>query len=762
MPGTINGIGTHYYGRKNAYTRPGPCEHCKAAVPLNSYDTRLWIVVIFIPLIPLGRKRILDECPSCGVHRAVGLHQWEEIRREALENAMKEVVAHPQDAEKQMALHGLCIELQETDKAKALEERLENEFPQNEHVFLHLASAHAFLGRAREASRCLKRAKELNPEIQAEVEVEKEPLRSAVGTVGSRGVLIVVAVLAVLVVGGLLIANSVVKGRRTLYVVTGIPARHTVTIPGLETIHLEGPAYREITLPEGTYVAQVRGPIETDQEFTIDGSFFARLFDNRVFILNVANTAMVIKATAVYRENPVEDEGTYSVHYERPFFEFRRIDAPFRDLPEQIDMKSDRETRSRLDVIRISATDVANSLAADGRENLVYPLLEWGLLARPWERDELLGAYVQHSLGTSPERGLQFLQERLAERPVEIEWHRHYQQLKQTLSPAPEVIAQYDGFLEEAPRNADLLYLRGRLDPKVSGAADYYRRALQIEAGHAYAHHALAYGLSSIAQWAEAKKHATQAHAMAPEKQAFRALLDGCLMATKAFKELQESLQARIEAEPNLYDPRLSLVMLLAAKGERVKALEECAKYEKIVSQIDPDSAGWVNLKLRGSVFYALGDFKKLNSLLEEAKDDSALSLRVASLLEQGRVQDAEKAMEGNPGVIPPVTLLSMAMASQMSGDSARFDQYVKQAAGKYESKGPEGVAASKLLKQTTSDSWEEGLDISLGWKEKCVILAAVAARASDPPKKLVELVRALNTDYTFPFHLIHRVLDRK
>jgi len=56
MPVTYNGIGTHYYGKKNLEKRPGPCPHCNRAVELTSYDTRLWFVIFFIPVFPLGRK----------------------------------------------------------------------------------------------------------------------------------------------------------------------------------------------------------------------------------------------------------------------------------------------------------------------------------------------------------------------------------------------------------------------------------------------------------------------------------------------------------------------------------------------------------------------------------------------------------------------------------------------------------------------------------------------------------------------------------
>ena len=65
MPQTVNGVGTHYYGRKDASNRIGTCGHCHAHGQLNSYTTRLWFVIVFIPIIPLKRVRVLDECLRC-------------------------------------------------------------------------------------------------------------------------------------------------------------------------------------------------------------------------------------------------------------------------------------------------------------------------------------------------------------------------------------------------------------------------------------------------------------------------------------------------------------------------------------------------------------------------------------------------------------------------------------------------------------------------------------------------------------------------
>ena len=59
MPYTVNGIGTTYYGKKNLKSYQGRCEFCKRDGATQEYETIHWFVVVYVPIIPLGRKQIL-------------------------------------------------------------------------------------------------------------------------------------------------------------------------------------------------------------------------------------------------------------------------------------------------------------------------------------------------------------------------------------------------------------------------------------------------------------------------------------------------------------------------------------------------------------------------------------------------------------------------------------------------------------------------------------------------------------------------------
>ncbi|NOX59276.1 MAG: tetratricopeptide repeat protein [Planctomycetes bacterium] len=99
MPGVINGIGTWYWGKSNVHGVHSICGHCGGAGELISYDTRTYFVFFFIPIIPLGRKRVLEECPSCKRHNVVKYRAWQHLKQVALPEAVAAYRSSPQDRE---------------------------------------------------------------------------------------------------------------------------------------------------------------------------------------------------------------------------------------------------------------------------------------------------------------------------------------------------------------------------------------------------------------------------------------------------------------------------------------------------------------------------------------------------------------------------------------------------------------------------------------------------------------------------------------
>jgi tetratricopeptide (TPR) repeat protein len=178
MPITYNGIGTHYYGKKNLQTRSGVCPHCRRTVNLASYDTGLYFVIVFIPIIPLGRKRIIDSCPACRRHYVVDLQKWETAKQLETSGALEKYRSQP-TPENAIEAHRQLLAFQQNVEAVELERAMREKFADNARVQVYLALSLSQLGRLSEAETFFTRALELRPDMpEARVGVAQKHIRA--------------------------------------------------------------------------------------------------------------------------------------------------------------------------------------------------------------------------------------------------------------------------------------------------------------------------------------------------------------------------------------------------------------------------------------------------------------------------------------------------------------------------------------------------------------------------------------------------------
>jgi tetratricopeptide (TPR) repeat protein len=164
MPTTVNGIGTHYYGKSSRSVRGGVCRSCGASTNLESYDTTLWFVVIFIPLIPLGRKRIIDQCPRCSRHFVADRKKFESARQENVSAALEKYRSQP-SPEAALAMHGSLLSFQLHQEADKFRESALLDHPQSAELRVGLASHMSQMGRGDESTRLLASAYDLRPDL---------------------------------------------------------------------------------------------------------------------------------------------------------------------------------------------------------------------------------------------------------------------------------------------------------------------------------------------------------------------------------------------------------------------------------------------------------------------------------------------------------------------------------------------------------------------------------------------------------------------
>src|SRR5581483_5019338 len=113
MPTVVNGIGTWYYGKRQVHRIKGTCAFCNHFTDLESYDTTLYFVVFFVPLVPLGQKRILESCSICQKHRVTSLKEWGSAKNRDIDTLLQKLEANPDDRDTVQEAIALAVHYQD-------------------------------------------------------------------------------------------------------------------------------------------------------------------------------------------------------------------------------------------------------------------------------------------------------------------------------------------------------------------------------------------------------------------------------------------------------------------------------------------------------------------------------------------------------------------------------------------------------------------------------------------------------------------------
>ena len=158
MPSSINGIGTHYWFKSHVVERRGACSFCGRVGTIRSYDTILWFVVAFVPVIPLGRKRVIDECRACTRHRVIPLKQFTEMRRADLDRAAEAAGADPESDDLAAAAVATAVAYQSEGDFDVLAETFGEGDGRGPATQAVLGAGHALFGRPGEAEAAYRRS----------------------------------------------------------------------------------------------------------------------------------------------------------------------------------------------------------------------------------------------------------------------------------------------------------------------------------------------------------------------------------------------------------------------------------------------------------------------------------------------------------------------------------------------------------------------------------------------------------------------------
>ncbi|MBN1421516.1 MAG: hypothetical protein JXP34_22275 [Planctomycetes bacterium] len=153
---------TRCAGRANVETHASFCTRCGFFGGLLRYETRRWLAFLGIPILPLAKVKVIDECPQCGRRDTMPLEEWSRREKRAIERGMAEVLRHPDDAEAATRLLGALVRFRRWDEAAELARILTERFADRIEALVALGSYHLAGGRLDEAGGCFGRAIEID------------------------------------------------------------------------------------------------------------------------------------------------------------------------------------------------------------------------------------------------------------------------------------------------------------------------------------------------------------------------------------------------------------------------------------------------------------------------------------------------------------------------------------------------------------------------------------------------------------------------
>jgi len=823
MPTTVNGVGTHYYGRKHRHDRKAVCQSCGRAATLSSFETRLWVVIVFIPVIPLGRKRITDQCSLCSRHYVLPAKQWETARQTQISHALDQFRQSPSE-ESALMVHGTLLAFQQHDEAtefrRQMLERfhdkallpaglalhLENnglpdealalwnkaydldpELPEarigvarhrmfegqldearsllkfleepgaeqqynleplfqlssvmqqkNQHTetleivevllkaFPHLATDRKFRKFVSKSEKAVKQQESLLPEVNHSIGKLFTPQYSS-----AQRWVVGLSIALILAVVGLAVNNEYMRRHRPLTILNATGGAVTVQVDGQEPVSVSGSDKHVITVSEGSHVVSVSGPVTEQHTIDISSDYLSRWTSTPVWIINVGGEAVIVDVTVYYAVQPQKPDVRLVTD---TVFIRSHVDYPFEEPPQSIELSNANSVLSKTSLSWFNPeASPGGALAGYLTLKTENPQHAWEFAKRKLRRhpdDEQLLAYLANDLQRGQQAELaQLLEETLRYRPVLIRSHRIYQDLPEVSVNYKALIARYDAMLAEEPDNADLLYLRGRIDADDEKQRRFLSQAREADPDLAWLDYSAGFDAMSSGQWDEALQLLQLA-----VKKGLPEQLDGIqhflMMALGQFEEAESMHRAILKETPGHLATAISLAEALVRQK---RSFEADQILSDAITSFTVQSNG--NFAAHAQAAKSLKCYFKgeLTEAVQEASgiSDPALYLiRAMMLVEQGEMDQAVQLLSSVDQSEQKRLLVLCSLGYFAIGDFQHADEYYQKAIDHFVSMGPRYSSLTTLVKsEPTLNTFSDMLTITADPSEKAALLTLLGTR---------------------------------
>ena len=550
-----------------------------------------------------------------------------------------------------------------------------------------------------------------------------------------------------IVVGGLWL-NHYLSAHK-VRIVNGLAGKVQVAIEGHDPVTVSPDGVETLRLSEGRHVAALTHPCGHREtvEFTVPGGMSRRFFNRPTNVLNAFGAAVVVWEKTLYTADhsaPGGREAEFRAHLGEDFVSFDDVDYEFDEFPSTI--KTERKGpfhKTRVVLHKAKPADILRSpVAEELPAEAVLRYAEAHLRARGDDR-ELLWTYFARAAGPKhTERLMSFLRERLADRPVPVEWHRCYQTVRERLDGGKGLVAEYDKLVQAEPDNSALLYLRGRLGAGSEESLRWLDKALAADVRNAYAWMGKAYHHHCRAEFAAAWQAASEARRLDPDNPQLGPMLYDIRFAAGELAALEAEARQAVRDKPEDFGQSFRLMAVLVAKGDRAAARAAREDFVQLLKERSHDDAAAWAFVADMFLLSAQGEFQEAADLAAgDPEKPNAAGMAYCACLALGRLDEAEKWA----GRLPELTWqqrLMGSVAANVAGDAQRAGAERAKARQRLMLGGAaERTAAALLADAAGAEVPPE--DLPMEPADKALVLVALAQAGAEA--KLLALAEKLN-----------------
>ena len=546
---------------------------------------------------------------------------------------------------------------------------------------------------------------------------------------------------------------------RRIWFVNGLDRAYDVDVDG-RRVHLPALGHVAVNLPEGrSTVAFADSSIPLPpQTFEVNTPFVSRPFEKRSFVVNPDRAALIYTIQTTYSASTSalglgSSEAPHRLYVGDLFYSFSNIDYPFSAFPKSIELPNRNEAVSKTQLENLSsgsAFDRLSILSKElGNDAVTTYVKNYALCNAGDSRFVLIASAL-----LPPDQAIEFLRPRLDAKPVQVEWHRAYQELIERVHPELDLVKEYQARLDRDPSDPSLMYLLGRVTPDRKEATRWFEKAAHGNPPSPFAFYAMAYDAMASADYARALDLCREAMRLAPADEEFRTTESEAMLALGQY----EPLLARA-AEQQAKSPHDASVVLLELKLLTLLHRPEQARSaaaEFISKHIEEGSIVQWQANEEAIVQYIEGDMSGFVRSAASGATDPMIKFQAA--VASGKLDDAAKLAASLEG-FPDQAHLILYILGAANGQKEFADRELAAALDLLRKEGRAQRRAAKLLADIPTDP-AVGLAVNLLPEQKRLILVALGLK--DPVHRQTYFKAAVNFNYdrSFPYWQLKKLID--